>query len=82
MYSIELTNTAEKQLYKLPKELQIRIVNVLERIKLRPYHFTKRKEGTEYFISRIGHYRAILAILDKEKRIIVSEIGHRKNIYD
>ena len=53
MYSIEFTNAAKKQLYKLTKEIQIRIINVLERIKFRPYHFIKRKEGTEYFILSI-----------------------------
>ena len=54
MYSIEFTQTAEKQFNKLPKDIQIRIINVLERIKFRPFHFVKRKEGTPYFIMRIG----------------------------
>ncbi len=81
MYAVEFTKTAEKQLDKLPKEIQIRITGVLERIKFRPFHFTKRKEGTPYFIMRIGEYRAILDIRINFNKISVMEIGHRKNIY-
>ena len=44
MYSIEFSRTAEKQLYKLEKEVQKRIVDVLERIRIRPFHFVKKKE--------------------------------------
>ena len=82
MYSIEFTPTAEGQFYKLPKEIQIRILRVLERIKIRPFHFVKRKEGTPYFIMRIGDYRAILDIKTQSSMIYVVEVGHRKNIYD
>ena len=81
MYSIEFTQTAEKQFDKLPKEVQIRIINVFERIKIRPFHFIKRKEGTPYFIMRIGDYRAVLDIKTDILVIYVMEVGHRKNIY-
>lgn len=82
MYSIGFSQTAEREFSKLPKNIQERIVNVLERIKMRPYHFIKRKEGTPYFIARIGEYRAILHIKDEQLKMFVVEIGHRKNIYD
>jgi mRNA interferase RelE/StbE len=82
MYSVEFTQTAEKQFYKLPKEIQLRMLRVLERIKIRPFHFVKRKEGTPYFIMRVGEYRAILDIETNEEKIFVMETGHRKNIYD
>ena len=82
MYSVEFTKTAEKQFYKLPLNIQTRISQVLERIKIRPFHFVKRKDGSPYFIARIGEYRAILNIRQKESIIYVMEVGHRKNIYD
>lgn len=82
MYSVEFTKTAEKQFDKLTKDIQIRIINVLERIKIRPFHFIKRKEGTPHFIMRIGEYRAILDIKTELSIIYVIEIGNRKNIYD
>jgi len=82
MYSVEFSQTAEKQLYKLEKDIQERIISVLERIRLRPFHFIKRKEGTPYFILRVGDYRAILDIKQPVSKILVLEVGHRKNIYD
>ena len=82
MYSIEFSQTAEKQLYKLEISVQQRIINVLERIKIRPFHFIKRKQGTLYFILRIGEHRAILDIKEEKNTIFVIEVGHRKNIYD
>jgi len=82
MYSVEFSETAEKQFNKLEKNTRERIINVLERIKINPYHFIKRKQGTDYFIARIGEYRAVLKIDSIRKIIFVVEIGHRKNIYD
>lgn len=82
MYSIEFTQTAEKQFCKLKKDIQERVLNVLERIKINPFHFIKRKEGTQYFILRIGEYRAILDIRQDKNIIYVMEVGHRKNIYN
>ena len=82
MYSVEFTHTAEKQFCKLTDYIKERIVNVLERIKIRPYHFVKRKSGCSYFIARIGEYRAILDIRNEQMKIYVIEVGHRKNIYD
>lgn len=81
MYAVEFTKTAEKQLDKLSKDIQIRIIRVLERIKFRPFHFIKRKEGTPYFIMRAGEHRAILDIKIDSNKIYVMEVGHRKNIY-
>jgi len=81
MYSIEFSKKAENQLYKLPLIIQIRINNSLERIKFRPFHFVKIKQGTPYYILRVGYYRVILDIRSNELLILVIELGHRKKIY-
>ena len=81
MYEVIILQKAEKQLHKLNKILQERIINTLERIKIRPYQFVKRKEGTPYYILRVGEYRVILDIKQNKLIILVIEIGHRKNIY-
>lgn len=81
MYEIIVSDKAKEQLRKLPKEIQNRIGYVLERIVIRPFHFVKRKQGSPYFILRIGEYRAILDIKQDRQIIFVLEVGHRKNIY-
>jgi len=81
MYSIEFSKTAEKQLNKLNLDLQKRIINVLERIKIRPFSFVKRKQGTPHYILRVGDYRVILDVKQRKLIIFVIEMGLRKNIY-
>ena len=81
MYKVEFSAKAEHQFSKLNKILQERITNTLERIKIRPYHFVKRKEGTPYYILRVGEYRVILDIKQNKLIILVIETGPRKNIY-
>ncbi|MDP2672440.1 MAG: type II toxin-antitoxin system RelE/ParE family toxin [Nanoarchaeota archaeon] len=81
MYSIIFSPLAEKQLKKLDKELQRRILDVLDRIRIRPHHFVKRLVGSPYFRLRVGNYRIILDIQNDKLVIVVVELGHRKKIY-
>ena len=81
MYQIIISQKAEKQIEKLEKLTQERIFSVLDRIKIRPFHFVKRKQGTPYFILRIGEYRAILNIKSNVLLIFVLKIGARGDIY-
>ena len=81
MYDLFFYDKAKRQLKKLPSNVRDRILNSLERIKIRPFHFVKRKEGTPYYILRIGTYRVILDIKKNKLIILVIEIGHRKKIY-
>ena len=82
MYSILFNPLAEKQLKKLDNNLQRRILDVLNRIRIRPHHFVKRLVGSTYFRLRVGDYRIILDIQNDKLVIVVIELGHRKNIYD
>ena len=81
MYDLVLYDKAKRQLKKLPIYVKERIINSLERIRIRPYHFVKRKQGTPYYILRVGEYRVILDIRENRLIIFVIELGHRKKIY-
>lgn len=81
MYSIEFAKHAEKQLYKLERNVQERIIAALERIRIKPYSHIKKLVGVSYFCLRTGDYRIILDIKDDKFIVYVIEIGHRRNIY-
>lgn len=81
MYSIEFTKLAEKQLSKLEKNVQERIISALERIRIRPEAHIKKLVGVPYFRLRTGDYRIILDIKEDKLIIYVIEIGHRRNIF-
>lgn len=80
MYSLTFDSKAEKQLAKLDKSIQERILTALDRIKVRPFSYDiKRLQGTPYYRLRVGRYRIILDIKQNRLIIIVIEVGHRKN---
>ena len=80
-YSILFSDYSLKQLEKLPKDIQKRIISTLKRCRIRPHHFVKKLVGSPYFRLRVGEYRVIMDIFDNELKIHVIELGHRKNIY-
>ncbi len=81
MYSLIYSELAVKQLKKLDKELQQRILNSIERCRIRPQAYIKRIVGCNYFRLRVGDYRIIIDINEDKFIIFVVELGHRKNIY-
>ncbi len=82
MYTLLLSQNAEKELKKLEKNTQLRIINALERIRIRPeVHITKLVGETAYKF-RVGDYRILIDIDNNKLFILVIKIGHRKNIYD
>ena len=82
MYDLVYSQEAVKQLNKLEKETQTRIISTLERIRIRPYLYVKKLVGCPYFRLRVGDYRVILNIMENKLMIFVIEVGHRKNIYN
>ena len=81
MFEVEFSQLAEKQLLKLPNDVQIRIVSTLERIKIRPHAHILKLVGSPYFRLRVGDYRVILDVQGNTLLIFVISVGHRKNIY-
>ena len=80
-YQIFFTDKAKKQLEKLEKVDQERIIKSLQRIRIRPEAYITKLVGDPEYKLRVGDYRVILDI-EKEKLIIlVLIISHRKNIY-
>lgn len=82
MYEIIVSDLAKKQLSKISQEMRDRIGIVLERIRIRPFHFVKKLVGSPYFRLRVGDYRVILDIKEDKLIIFVIELGHRRNIYN
>ena len=81
-YEIIFSDLSLKQLKKLEKPLQERIVTVIERCRIRPQDHVKKLVGNPYYRLRVGDYRVVMDIRKGELRILVLEIGHRRNIYE
>jgi len=81
-YEVGITEPAKKQLGKLDKLTQDRIVAVLERISIRPGAYVSKLRGDVSFKLRVGDYRILMEIDWTEQRILVHKVAHRKNVYD
>ncbi len=85
-YSVIFEKNADKQLKKLDTTQQRIIVNwIIKNLEgtSNPRIFGKPLKGDlkEYWRYRVGNYRIITEIIDDDIKIIVIEIGHRKDIY-
>lgn len=85
-YSIVFDKNADKQLKKIDITQQRIIVNwIVKNLEntSNPRVFGKALKGNlkEYWRYRVGDYRIIAEINDNEIKIIIIEIGHRKDIY-
>ncbi len=82
MYEVKLTQTSEKQLKKLDKQIQERIISLLERIRINPIPHITKLVGQQFYRLRAGDYRIILKVDHGTLLILVVEIGRRENTYD
>ena len=82
MYEVVFSLKVKKQLLKLDKDIQERIISSLERIRIRPGAFITKLVGDPGYKLRIGDYRVIMDIDKNNLIILVIKVGHRKNIYD
>lgn len=81
MYEIIFSQKAKKQLFKLEKNIQERIITALERIRIRPEAYITKLVGDPGFKLRIGDHRVIMDINNNNLLILVIKVGHRKDIY-
>lgn len=80
-FSVEWSETAERELSKLPKDISSRIVNKVDSIKENPFHFLEHYESEEVYKLRIGDYRALIDVDFFNKILKIKVVGHRSKIY-
>ena len=81
-YSIVFAPKSRKDLKKLSADVRNRILKKLQEISFSPHLFVETLEEKEGWKLRVGDYRIILDLFDKEKVILVNRAGHRKDIYE
>jgi len=81
MYEIIFTEKACKQLNKLEKDVQRRIIATLDRCRINPYRHFIKLVGETAMKLRVGEWRVIADINEGKLIVLVLKIGHRRNIY-
>lgn len=82
LYEVIFSQKAKKQLFKLEKVIQSRIISILERIRIRPEAYITKLVGDPGYKLRVGDYRVIMDIDKGKLLILVIRIGYRRNIYE
>ena len=82
-YRLAFTESAEKELSRLPDSAVQRIAARIEKLadNPRPSGCKKLKGGVKEWRIRIGDYRVIYTIEDARKAVDVTRIAHRKEVY-
>ncbi len=82
-YQIEFTKAASKQLKKLSKEEQTRILNKIDELveNPRPDGVVKLRDSENSYRIRVGNYRVLYDIFDDILLVSVVKVRHRKDVY-
>jgi len=83
MYKVFISRSAEKQLKRIPTHIQRRVSAVIVSFEVEPRPFgCKKLAGTnESYRVRVGDYRIIYDIRDKEVTVTVLKVSHRRDVY-
>jgi len=82
-HEIFIEKKAEKDLRRLPKNYQNKIIQKILNLKDNPKPIEARRitSSENYYRIRVGDYRIIYEINYKEKRINIFRVRHRKEVY-
>ncbi|MCK9211844.1 MAG: type II toxin-antitoxin system RelE/ParE family toxin [Ignavibacteriaceae bacterium] len=83
MYSLEFKEVVLKEFKQIPVNEKNKLWTKIQQLKSDPRPIGCRKlvgRDSDYRI-RYGNYRVIYQINEIEKKIIIIQVGHRKDIY-
>lgn len=81
-YTVVVTEKIRKIILNFPSPVFTKIENSLLHLEENPRpHGCKKFKGRRGYRIRVGDYRIIYEIEDNILRVIVIDLGHRKNVY-
>ena len=80
--NLQLAQSADKSLSKLPQNIQSKIIISFDRIKQDPIAGIKlHGELKNYYKFRVGDYRIVYRLYLKESLVQIVKIEHRQGVY-
>ncbi|MCI4342995.1 MAG: type II toxin-antitoxin system RelE/ParE family toxin [Thermoplasmata archaeon] len=80
-FEIIWSESAARQLQKLDRQVARRIFEKVGELCQEPFRNVRRLAGEPYYRLRVGDYRVILRIREKELQILVLKVGNRESVY-
>ena len=82
-YEVEISHSAERQLRRLPRKDQVRVVRVMQARAVDPIPRGARKLSgfDDVFRVRTGRYRILYSVSRRTVVIVVLKVGQRRDVY-
>ena len=81
-YKVRIVRTAEKEMDKLPRAIHTRISRRILSLEDNPRPRGVKKLGRrEEYRLRVGDYRVLYTIDDKDSIVTILAVGHRREVY-
>lgn len=82
-YTVIITKAVQKTLSKLPDRVASKLESTMLSLEVNPRPSgCKKLKGREAYRVREGDYRIIYEIEDNILRVLILDVGHRKDIYE
>lgn len=82
-YTVEISAPARKQIKRMPKLEKRKILDKIDSLSNdpRPFGYKKLNYYNEYFRVRVGNYRIIYTIHEKQLLVVIVEVPDRRAAY-
>jgi mRNA interferase RelE/StbE len=82
-YTVRISSAAGRQFKKLPPDIQQRLRPQIGSLAKnpRPSGVSKVKGGDNQYKIRVGDYRVLYEIHDRQLLVLVVKAGHRRDVY-
>ena len=80
-YEVRIVASADKELAKMPRMLRERIIGKFDEIGKDPRGTDSKKLDEATYRVRVGDYRIVYHVDDAERKVVVTRIRHRRDVY-
>ncbi len=81
-WTAQWSDTAKKQLKKLPKDDQTRIIDKTDEVELEPFRYLERLQGEPIYRYRVGNYRIVVNVVNHQLLLQIIKVKKRSRVYD
>ena len=83
VYMVKFSQHAARSFRKMPRDVQMRLHKAIESLKKspRPTGSEKLKGSEDTYRVRVGGYRILYEVRDRELLVYIVDTGHRKEVY-
>lgn len=83
MYKVSIKNSALKEIQQIPKDFRIKIIETIDSLANdpRPSGVKKLENFKNSYRVRVGQYRIVYEIEDRQLIVEVIKVGNRKEVY-